>query len=308
MGQWVYEHKLTTEQEVVQWQEVFTPLDPYQTIIIDGNTLPAKTQRQIDRDLAFNAREIRQRDIRKAMQEKEAVQNASQITIGEVRPVTPPFLLLSEYQLLKYATLIHPYKIEFQAAELDTSLQGYFFNGELLSPSTYHLFKYMSKGGVSGLYPYEMAITQLSRTLEHNQQRAATGKDKRQVQFIGRITPEQAGEGVERRFILACPEMVRKVPAQKARARLYIPFDKTNRSWSNQSGLDGLYLIVYFHKATLIAAIPKADPPCPPLFCIHMSRTSLRTARTAWSSSVVGKPSISFSVDMLLVILVIRRV
>jgi hypothetical protein len=86
----VYEHKLTAEQEVAQWQEVFTPLDPYQTIIIDGNTLPAKTQRQIDRDLAFNAREIRQRDIRKAMQEKEAVQNASQITIGEVRPVTPP--------------------------------------------------------------------------------------------------------------------------------------------------------------------------------------------------------------------------
>jgi hypothetical protein len=200
MGQWVYEHKLTAEQEVAQWQEVFTPLDPYQTIIIDGNTLPAKTQRQIDRDLAFNAREIRQRDIRKVMQEKEAVQNASQITIGEVRPVTPPLLLLSEDQLLKYATPIHPYEIELQAAELDTRLQGYFFNGELLSPSTYHLFKYMSKGGVSGLYQYEMATTQLSRTLERNQQRAATGKDRRQVQFIGRITSEQAGEGVERRF------------------------------------------------------------------------------------------------------------
>ena len=46
------------------------------------------------------------------MQEKEAVQNASQITIGEVRPVTLPLLLLSEDQLLKYATPIHPYEIE----------------------------------------------------------------------------------------------------------------------------------------------------------------------------------------------------
>jgi hypothetical protein len=53
----------------------------------------------------------------------------------------------------------------------------------------------MSKGGVSGLYQYEMATAQLSRTLERNQQRAATGKDRRQVQFIGRITSEQAGEG-----------------------------------------------------------------------------------------------------------------
>ena len=45
-----------------------------------------------------------------------------------------------------------------------------------------------------------MATTQLSRTLERNQQRAAIGKDRRQVQFIGCITSEQAGEGVERRF------------------------------------------------------------------------------------------------------------
>ena len=58
----------------------------------------------------------------------------------------------------------------------------------------------MSKGGVSGLYQYEMATTQLSKTLERNQQRAATGKDRRQVQFTGRITSEQAGEGIERRF------------------------------------------------------------------------------------------------------------
>jgi hypothetical protein len=39
MGQWVCEHKLTVEQEVAQWQEVFTLIDPYQTVIIDGNTL-----------------------------------------------------------------------------------------------------------------------------------------------------------------------------------------------------------------------------------------------------------------------------
>jgi hypothetical protein len=69
----LYEHKLTVEQELAQWLEVFTPLDPYQIIIIDGNTLPAKTQRQIDRDLAFNAREIRQSGIRKVIQEKEVV-------------------------------------------------------------------------------------------------------------------------------------------------------------------------------------------------------------------------------------------
>jgi hypothetical protein len=92
MGQWVYEHKLTVEQELAQWQEVFMPLAPYQTI-----TLPAKTQREIDRDLAFNAREIRQRDIRKAMQEKEVVQSASQIIIGQLRP--------SREVLLRFFTL-----------------------------------------------------------------------------------------------------------------------------------------------------------------------------------------------------------
>jgi hypothetical protein len=112
MGQWVYENQLTVEQEVAQWQEVFTPLDPYQTIIINGNTLLPKTQRQIDADLAFNAREICQRAIRKELQEKEVAQRASEIIVGQVRPVTPPFLLLSEEQLLKYTTPIHPHEIE----------------------------------------------------------------------------------------------------------------------------------------------------------------------------------------------------
>jgi hypothetical protein len=50
----VYEHKLTVEQELAQWQEAFTPVDPYLTIIINGNTLLAKMHRQIDADLAFN--------------------------------------------------------------------------------------------------------------------------------------------------------------------------------------------------------------------------------------------------------------
>jgi hypothetical protein len=58
----------------------------------------------------------------------------------------------------------------------------------------------MSKGGILGLYQYEMATTQLSKTLERNQQRAAIGRDRRQVQFTGRITSDQASEGLERRF------------------------------------------------------------------------------------------------------------
>ena len=230
MGQWVYENQLTVEQEVAQWQEVFTPLDPYQTIVIDGNTLLPKTQRQIDTDLTFNAREIRQRAIRKELQEKEVAQRASEIIVGHVRPVTPPFLLLSEEQLLKYATPIHPHEIELQATELDIRLQSYFFNGEQLSPSTYHLFKYMSKGGVSGLYQYEMATTQLSKTLKRNQQRAATGKDRRQVQFTGRITSEQAGEGVERRFQEEL-QKGQKAHDKKERQQIKEDQDILNKQW-----------------------------------------------------------------------------
>jgi hypothetical protein len=49
----------------------------------------AKTQRQIDRDLAFNAREIRQRAIRKELQEGEVAPKDTQIIIGRVRPITP---------------------------------------------------------------------------------------------------------------------------------------------------------------------------------------------------------------------------
>jgi hypothetical protein len=48
MGQWVYEHKLTVEQELAQWQEVFMPLAPYQTIIIDGNTLQRLREKSIE--------------------------------------------------------------------------------------------------------------------------------------------------------------------------------------------------------------------------------------------------------------------
>jgi hypothetical protein len=78
---------------------------------------------------------------------------------------------------LKYAKSIYPHEIELQATDLEALLQGYFFNGELL-PSLYHLLKYMSKGAISGLYQYEMATTQLSKTLERNQQRAAVGRDR----------------------------------------------------------------------------------------------------------------------------------
>ena len=60
--------------------------------------------------------------------------------------------------------------------------------------------KYTSKGGIPALYQYEMATTQLSKTLERNQQRAAIGRDRRQVQFTGRTTSGQASEEVERRF------------------------------------------------------------------------------------------------------------
>jgi hypothetical protein len=92
MGQWVYEHNLTAEQEVAQWQEVFTPVDPY---LIDDKTLLAKTQREINTDLASNAREIRQRAIRKELREREAEQSVSEIIVGQVRPITPlPYKLV----------------------------------------------------------------------------------------------------------------------------------------------------------------------------------------------------------------------
>jgi hypothetical protein len=95
---------------VLQWQEVFNPLDPCQTIVMDGNTLPVKIQRQIDRGLAFNAREVRQRAIRKELQEKEGAQKDSQIIIGQVRPITPQ---RSEGPYLISATPIYPYEMRY---------------------------------------------------------------------------------------------------------------------------------------------------------------------------------------------------
>lgn len=40
-----------------------------------------------------------------------------------------------------------------------------------------------------------------------------------------------------------------------------------------------------------MAAIPRAEPPWPPPFCVHRSNTRLRTARTAASSSRGSFPS-----------------
>lgn len=82
---------------------------------------------QINQDIAFNAREIRQRAIRKEL-------SVSEIVVGQVRPINPCLRLqLFEFYSLKYATPIYPYEIELQATKLETHLQGYFFNNVIFN-------------------------------------------------------------------------------------------------------------------------------------------------------------------------------
>jgi hypothetical protein len=90
MGQWLDRKSLTPQQEVARWQIDFMPIDPYEIIIVDGERLPAKTRREIDKDLAFNAREQRRRYFKDIVQREEVYQAATSIIIGESRPKTPP--------------------------------------------------------------------------------------------------------------------------------------------------------------------------------------------------------------------------
>lgn len=46
--------------------------------------------------------------------------------------------------------------------------------------------------------------------------------------------------------------------------------------------------MVYFHNATPIAAIPMADPPCPPPFWLQISKRRFRRVRVANSSSGIS--------------------
>ena len=55
---------------------------------------------------------------------------------------------------------------------------------------------------------------------------------------------------------------------------------------------------MYFHNATPIAAIPIADPPCPPPFWLQISKRRFRRVRVANSSSEIS----SIRLDWLLIV------
>ena len=175
-----------------------TYVDPYADRgSINGVPVPKKTEKEINADLAFNAREQELRKIRDQLRDERIVRNTQRVIIGDApRPITPPARLTTQTQM-EWKTPQGPAQLELQTQDLHNRIEGYFYRGEELSPSTYQLWKYQSKGALASSYMYETTATQLNTVLKRNQKKAAYPKDRGRVSFIGMITTEQAGEKEE---------------------------------------------------------------------------------------------------------------
>jgi hypothetical protein len=91
--------------------------------------------------------------------------------------------------------------MERQAHEITLRMKQHELTGQELDDSTIRPIGFHSKGAIIKAYSYEMSNTSLERTLQRNQKRAAVGKSRTQVKFVGKITSEQAGEQVHEKWV-----------------------------------------------------------------------------------------------------------
>ena len=139
------EEQLTEEQEVARWLVDFVPINPYaETIIVNGVQVPKKTQKEIEADILFNHRETRRREIRRALQIERENQRQEVMVIGEPRPRTPPANPPALTGPPSW-TPTNPYELDKQKEYINKQINGYFYEGKDLSPTTLHMWKFMSK-------------------------------------------------------------------------------------------------------------------------------------------------------------------
>jgi DDE superfamily endonuclease len=213
LGQWMDEETLSEEQEVARWQVDFVPINPYaETIMVNGIRVPKKTRKEIEADVLFNHRELRRREVRQALQAKRESQRQQVMVVGENRPCTPttlPPILTGPPSW----TPSNPYELEKQREYITDQMNAYFFEDKEMSPTTLHMWKFMSKGVQSTAYHHTIQSQQLDTIVKETAKKAGSKKNHQQVPYVGRITIEQAAAVVDARE----EEELRKARKRKER-------------------------------------------------------------------------------------------